>query len=298
MRFFKSKIFAAMVSVTAVTLVLAIVSSFGNNFITNILNTVSSPVQSVFAAVLKPVNEYFTLIDEMEGYKAENDRLIKEITRLKKENRDAESYIAENNRLKNLLDLQQKQINMETVAAEVISRDYEKWYKGISINKGSSDGIKKGDPVMTTDGILGVVDSVGKNWAKIITIFDSRSAVGAKFTRTGDVGVVEGSQELSDLGKCKIEYISGAASVMNGDILVTSGLGEVYPSNLMIGKVSEVKVDAMGKIEYAVVEPAVDFDKVYEVLVITDFTEETQHETAQDDKNSQSDNMENGGTDE
>lgn len=301
MRLFKNKIFTGVVSVAVITVVLAVISSFGNNFITNALNTFSTPVQSVIASILRPINEYFTTIDEMKGYKAENDRLIKEITRLKIENRDTESYIAENNRLKNLLDLQDKQVNMNTVAAQAVSRDYEKWYKGITINKGASSGIEKGDPVMTADGVLGVVESVGVNWAKVITIFDSNSAVGAKFTRTGDIGVVVGSEELADFGKCKVEYISGTASVMNGDILVTSGLGEVYPSGLMIGKVSEVKVDAMGNVEYAIVEPSAAFDKVYEVLVITDYTETVKKEEkkeTEEDSSKKAEETEDGEQDE
>lgn len=274
MRFLKNRIIAAITAVAVVTAALAVISKSGENAVTNALNTISTPVQSLFAAVLRPVNEYLTLIDEMEGYRAENERLIKEITNLKIENRDSQSYIEENNRLKNLLDLKEKSVNMQTVAAQAVSRDYEKWFKGITINKGKSSGIEAGDPVITSDGILGIVESAGANWARITTIFDSSSAVGARFTRTGDVGVVEGDLELADLGKCKIEYISGTASIINGDILVTSGLGGVYPSGLMIGKVGEVKVDAMGQIEYAVVEPAVNFDEVYEVLVITDFSEE------------------------
>ena len=271
MRFFKNKIVALVITIAVVTGALGVISKTGNNFLTNALNTLSTPVQGLFSKVLRPFNEHLTLLDEMKGYKSENERLIKQITELKKENRDIQSYIAENNRLKGLLDLKQKDLKMETVAASVIARDYEKWYKGITINKGSINGIKKGDPVITADGILGLVESVGLNWSKVTTIFDSESAIGARFTRTGDVGVVEGDIELSELGKCKIEYISGTASIINGDILVTSGLGDVYPPELMIGKVSDVQLDAMGKIEYAVVEPIVDFEKIYEVLVVTDF---------------------------
>ncbi len=275
MRFLKNKTVALVVTVLVVTVALGIVAKTGNNVITNTLNTLSMPVQELFAAILRPIDEHLNLLDEMKGYRSENERLIKEITELKKENRDIESYISENNRLKNLLDLKETNFKLKTVAAKTVTRDYEKWYKGITINKGSRDGVKKGNPVITADGILGIVESVGVNWSKVTTIFDSESAIGARFTRTGDVGVVEGDIELSQLGKCKIEYISGTASIINGDILVTSGLGDVYPEGLMIGKVSDVKLDAMGKIEYAVVEPIVDFEKIYEVLVVTEFEEAT-----------------------
>ncbi len=272
-QFYKNKIFVSVVAVGVITASLGIISRTGDNFLTNALNVISTPVQSVLASVLRPVKEHFTLINEMKGYKAENERLIGEITRLKMENRDVQAYIEENNRLKSLLDLQEKESDMQTVAAQIVSRDYDKWYKGVTLNKGRMSGIEEGDAVITKEGILGVVKSVGPNWAKVATIFDAESAVGAKFTRTGDVGVVEGDADLSEEGKCKIEYISSAASIINGDIVVTSGIGGIYPGGLMIGKVSEVKTDAMGAVEYAVVEPAAGIDDVYEVLVITDFTE-------------------------
>lgn len=274
MKLYKNRFFISALVLAVITCVLGAVSKTGDNTVTNALNTVSAPMQSVIASALRPIKEHIAFLDEMSGYKAENERLIGEVTRLKLENRDMESYIAENNRLKGLLDLKEKETDMTTVAAQIISRDYDKRKRGLTINKGSSDDISAGDAVITQNGILGVVESVGANWARIDTIFDSESAVGAKFTRTGDVGVVEGDMELSEEGKCKIEYISSAASIITGDIAVTSGVGGIYPAGLMIGKVSEVKTDAMGTVEYAVVEPTVDFDTVYEVLVVTDFEEE------------------------
>ena len=273
MRFFKNKIVIGVFSLLVITVILGVVSSFKNNILTNVLNTLITPFQSGVSKVINPIKNHIALLDEMKDYKAENERLNKEINELKIENRDAESYIKENNRLKNLLDIKEKEVNMTTVAAEVISRDYDEWYKGVTINKGKSHGINIGDAVMTAEGILGVVDSAGTNWAKVVTIYDTNTAVGAKLTRTGDVGVLEGSNELASVKKCKMEYISDSASVINGDILVTSGLGGVYPAGLMIGKIDEVKIDAMGKIEYAVVKPLVSFDDVYEVLVITEFQE-------------------------
>ncbi len=269
MRF--KKIIPILVSVLIATVALAVISKSGNDFFTNALNTISQPFQNAFTAILKPVHERITFYKEADGYKTENERLIQEITELKIENRDLESYIEENKRLKNLLDLQESNNTMSTVAARAVSKDYEKWYKGITLNRGKNSGIKKGDPVITADGILGIVNEVGTNWAKVTTIFDAESAVGARVTRTGDIGVVEGDIELSEQGRCKVEYISGTASIISGDILVSSGVGELYPAGLMIGTVSEVKTDAMGKIEYAVVEPTVDFENIYEVLVVTDF---------------------------
>ncbi len=269
MRF--KKLIPLLAGVAVITLALAFLANIGNNFINGAINTVSQPFKSAFSAMINPIREKSEFYREAENYKTENEQLQREIKKLKIINRDSASYIEENKRLKKLLDLQEQNIDMTTVAARTISKDYEKWYKGITLNKGKSSGIQKGDPVITADGILGVVNEVGANWAKVTTIFDSESAVGARVARTGDIGVVEGDLELSELGKCKIEYISGTATLSNGDVLVSSGVGELFPPELIIGTVSEVATDAMGKIEYAIVEPAVDFESVYEVLVVTSF---------------------------
>ena len=296
MRFFKNKIFIGIISVLVITVILGIISTFKNNFLSNILNTAITPIQSGVAKIIMPIKNHITLLDEMKDYRADNERLKREINQLKIQNRDEESYIRENNRLKTLLDLKEKEVNLTTVSAQVISRDYDEWYKGVTINRGKAHGINVSDAVMTADGILGVVDSVGTNWAKVITIYDSNTAVGVRLTRTGDVAVLEGSNDLASVKKCKMEYISDSASIINGDILVTSGLGGVYPAGLMVGKIDEVKIDAMGKIEYAVVKPSVSFDDVYEVLVITDFLEVDPKPTKNDanDRNEQELSGDNG----
>ena len=218
MRFFKNKIVIGVIGVLIITVVLGIISTFENNIITNALNTLITPFQSGVSKVVNPIRNHFALLDEMKDYKAENERLNKEINRLKIQNRDTESYIKENNRLKNLLDIREKEVDMKTVAANVVSRDYDEWYKGVTINRGKAHGINIGDAVITAEGILGVVDSVGTNWSKVVTIYDTNTAVGARLTRTGDVGVLEGSNDLAMVKKCKMEYISDSASVINGDI--------------------------------------------------------------------------------
>lgn len=282
MKLYKNKFFITAAGVAVLTLALGIISKSGDNVVTDALNTISTPVQGMLNSIVNPIKEKLVLIDEMNGYKAENERLIEEITRLKIENRDIQSYVSENDRLRSLLELKEKNAELTTVAAEIVSRDYE-CYKCMTINKGTHDDISVGDAVITQKGILGVVESVGVNWAKVTTVFAPESAIGAKFTRTGDVGVIEGDSELCTEGKCRVEYISSSASIINGDIVVTSGIGGIYPTGLMIGKICEVKTDAMGAVEYAVLEPSVDVDNVYEVLVVTEFKETADAEKDGDD---------------
>ena len=118
MRFFKNKHFKGVAAVIIITVILAIISCFKSNFVVNTLNTLSTPVQSVFAAMIRPISQHFTMLNEMEGYKSENERLIKEITKLKIENRDTKSYVEENG-----LKMNSDEDGLKTVIEEVLAKN-------------------------------------------------------------------------------------------------------------------------------------------------------------------------------
>ena len=162
-----------------------------------------------------------------------------------------------------------------TVAAKVVAYEPNNWFSYITINKGKTSGIKVSDPVITAEGVLGQVSEVGRNWAKISTVINSASSVGVRIVRNGEIGIVEGDNRLSKTNKCKLSYLVENASVIAGDILETSGLGGIYPPGLMVGKITDIRKDNMGRLDYAEVTPFIDFDNLYEVTVITEWTSET-----------------------
>ena len=94
------------------------------------------------------------------------------------------------------------------------------------------------------------------------------NAMGVKVSRTSDVAVVEGDSELYSQNYCKMTFIDKGSNLIIGDILETSGSGGIYPAGLSVGVIREINSDAMGNLNYATVEPLVDFNKLYEVLVI------------------------------
>ena len=251
--FFKRKGVIAAAIITVVVLVCAAIAHFGGtNPVSKVLRTVFSPFQNGFSYIVNKVTDTTDFIREMNGYKEENARLVGEINELKKET----------------LELQNSLENYSTVAASVIAYSSNNWYDTIQISKGSLAGVAVGNAVITPDGVVGKVVETGPTWSIVSTILNPDNAMGVKVSRTSDVAVVEGDSELYSQNYCKMTFIDKGSNLIIGDILETSGSGGIYPAGLSVGVIREINSDAMGNLNYATVEPLVDFNKLYEVLVI------------------------------
>jgi rod shape-determining protein MreC len=267
--FFKKKGVQIASVVTAVVLLCAAIAHFsGVNPVSNVVRTVFSPFQNGVAYIGSRVKNATDFLREMKSYKTENERLISEINELKKQNRDVTNYRDENERLKEMLDLQDNLTGYSTVAASVIAYSSSGRYDEIQISRGSLAGVAVGNAVITPDGVVGKVIETGPTWAVVSTILNTDNAMGVKVSRTGDVAVVEGDDELQGDDYCKMTFIDKGSNLIIGDLLETSGSGGIYPAGLSVGAIREINSDAMGNLNYATVEPIVDFNKLYEVLVI------------------------------
>lgn len=267
--FFRKKSVQLVSLITAVVLVLAAVTHFiGVNPLSAAARTVFSPFQNGIAYIAGKVKGTTDFIREMKSYKDENQRLVSQINELKKQNRDITNYREENERLKEMLDLKDNLTGYSTVSASVIAYSSSYRYDTIQISKGSLAGVAVGNAVITPDGVVGVVTETGPTWAVVSTILNPDNAMGVKISRTGDVAVVEGDDELYGDNYCKMTFIDKGSNLIVGDLLETSGSGGIYPPSLSVGAIREINSDAMGNLNYATIEPLVDFDKLYEVLVI------------------------------
>ena len=260
-----------LIGITVILVVLMALSTIPwkkANFISDVLGVVISPVQKGISAVIGGVQGFFGSISNMGQYEAENAELKEKIALLESEVRETEELKKENTRLRSMLDLKERDVQYDMQAAEVIAKDAGNWFSAFTIDKGTSSGIAQGNAVITNDGLVGYVYEVGTTWAKVTTIIDSGSSAGAAIKRTGDTGVVEGDLKLQNEGKCAFVYLQKDANVTEGDYVETSGLGGIYPPGLYIGKVAEVTADAGGVSQRAIVQPAVEFDRISEVFVI------------------------------
>lgn len=270
MSFSKKRVWTSVLIIIIAAIILAYMSRGGRNPVSKAVNYVITPIESKISSVVNPLKNVFSYIGKMSEYEAENNRLRAENIELSSKIKDVSVYKEENERLRKLLDIADS-YEYETVAARVVAYETENWFSYVTLDKGTSSGIKVSDTVITSDGLLGQVTDVGPNWSKVSTIINAESSAGVRITRNGEIGIVEGDATLSKSRKCRLGYLTANASIIAGDILKTSGLGGIYPPGIAVGKIAEISKDNMGRLDYAVIEPFINFDKLYEVVVITDW---------------------------
>lgn len=234
----------------------------------NVLGGVFSPVQDFFSSIGNGVSGFFGFVFDMKDFQQENLELKDQVDQLSARVRELEAYEKENERLRQMLDFKASSGEQDIVGCEIIAKDPGNWFYSFTIDKGSDDGISVNDTVMSGYGLVGRVSEVGASWAKVQTIVDTDSSVGALVTRTQEYAIVDGDLTLADKGQCTMSALVKDTSLILGDTVVTSGLGDVFPEGILIGTVAEIKSDSMGYSQYAVIDMAVDLKKIQEVMVI------------------------------
>ncbi len=269
--FFRSKFFIILAIITVVILILMAVSTVKGdkaNFAGDAVGTVVTPVQGFFRSIGEATENFFSRFKSNSHYREENEKLTARVAELEEETRELYQLRNENARLSGLLSLKETETAYDMVGAKVVAKDPGPWYSVFKINKGTNAGIQKNDVVLTDKGLVGYIYEVGSTWSTVVSLIDSKSAAGCIIERTGDTAVVEGSIKLMNEGNCHLFYLSRDAEVAEGDFVETSGLGGMYPEGLLIGKIKSLSVDSQGLYYEAVVEPAVDFSRISEVMVI------------------------------
>ena len=162
----------------------------------------------------------------------------------------------------------------EYVEATVVSRASDGWSGGLNLDIGSASGIRKGNIVVTGNGLCGVINDVGLNWSTVTSIVDVGFSAGAIVVRTGDTGYTSSSVDLRAQGCMKLTPLASTTMVNRGDTVVTSGLGGKLPKGLVLGTIAKLVSDSDGLSKYAVVVPAADLQTVRKVYVVTNFVPE------------------------
>ena len=216
---------------------------------------------------------YFTEFDEL---KAENEELKKQLRENEQLVRDAQLAIEENNRFRAQAGQPERQRNLTTVNAEVISRNPGDTAVTLTLDKGTAHGVAKGDLVTTIDGMVGYVSEAGSNTCEVTTVTDVDMQCGALITRTRETAIAEGSYDLMSEDRLRLSYLTAGNQVVVGDTVETSGRGGAFPKGIMIGTVESVQPEETGISYYAVLRPFVNVSNVSSVSIITDFTDTTE----------------------
>jgi rod shape-determining protein MreC len=190
---------------------------------------------------------------------ANNVQLLAEISQLRLELRQAQGLERENRALRQMLGLA-AHVGRRLIAAEIIVRDVNAWWQMARLNKGLADGIALDMAVITPEGLAGRIVRISRTTSDVLFLVDPACRVSARLTRLDAFGIVRG-QGVSWRGQasCRMDFISKTAQIMPGDEVVTSGLGDVYPSGLVIGHVDQVHLDPSGLYQSADIVPTSNF---------------------------------------
>ncbi len=266
--------------VTLIAIILIVIIGVTNSerlkltAIESFLGNVFTPVQKFMFSIGRNVSDFFASIKNISDLMEENKELKLKVAKLEEENRRYEDLIGRSEYLINEKKLLES-TNYKLIAAQVTGKEPGNWFKRFTIDKGSKDGVEKGDTVIQAveidgevvlEGVVGRIVEVGDNWSKVISIIDENNNISFKVTRTQDGGIVSGSID----GNLSGYLFDSKADVMKGDKLFSSGLGGVYLQDLYIGEIIDVIKEDEDLTKKIKVKPAVDFKKLYKVYVIID----------------------------
>ncbi len=271
--FFKTSSFKVLVIVVVVLLGLIIyTAAAGGTVLGDLLGLATSPMQSVSTQVTGTVTEFVDL-DALsrEELRTMVDNLSQENAQLREQLVEYNNAVKENEQLKQQLQITEEQPENTLRAATVIGRDPNDVFYGFSIDKGTLSGISVGDPVITDQGLVGVVSQAYATTSKVTTLLSEEISVAAVAPSRGESGVIASDTTSASAGLLRLSYLSSNTQVQQGDIVATSGAGGTYPKDIIIGQVQSVQKSERDISYYAVVKPYQDLTSVQEVFVIIDF---------------------------
>jgi rod shape-determining protein MreC len=224
-----------------------------------------TPVQSLLVRIHRGALGFWANYIDWKAVRRENAVLRGENEQLRVMSLQAGETREENARLRRLLVLKNR-LPLSTLAGEVIGREAGGWVRSLTVNRGRGDGIAQQTPVIVPDGLVGRVVQVHRGAAVIQLLNDPASTVGAVVLRTRTAGLVEGDAG----GTVRFKFMArDGSSVAPGDLVVTSGLGTLFPKGLPVGRVVKIEDKGSALFHFAVLAPAVDFSRVEEVLLVT-----------------------------
>lgn len=274
LEFFKSHKFKIIVAVIALLFGMMLYSASGDgvqNIPRNLLEMVTTPVQKATSAVARGVSDFFGIFIGAKDNAEENQRLKSQLAEYNQLRIDYEKLKDENEQLKKIAGIKDLYPDFEMAAASVVSRDPADRYGSFIIDKGALNGIAPDDPVITENGLVGIVTKVGPISARVQTILSPEVEVSVLEITSKEIGVVQGEIKLAQEGRTKMSILSGDTVIKAGDLIITAGASGLYPKGLPVGSVLEVKDESHGVTKYALLEPLEPVDKVDTVTVITSF---------------------------
>jgi rod shape-determining protein MreC len=274
--FFKSIKFKIILCIIGFLFGIMLYSISKSGYSTKISSTISSafnPIRKVTENISTSITKKIDIFKNHEKYYEENETLKKEISKLHKDLVDYEKSKKELSELKKFINIKEENESFElSPPCNIIGRIANDPYKSFILDRGKKDGINLYDPVVTSQGLVGIIIELADDYSTVRTILSPEISIGALSVPSDFTGIIEGDSKYTSDGLCKMKYIDKNNNIEIGDTIITSGNSGRFPEAYLVGKVKEIGISETALSSYVIIEPFVDIDKLTSVIVITDFS--------------------------
>lgn len=224
---------------------------------------IAVPIQDAVAAPVDGVRGVFRDYVSLVEVREDNDRLRRRVAELEEANLQYREALVASGHLQQIASMRDD-FEIPMLPSEVVGLDVKPWFRSVLVDRGAAHGVRAGNPVITAEGVVGLVTATSRHAAKTMLLLDRQSAIDGIVQRSRARGIVRGR----GTDQLEFEFVVRGGDVQLGDVVITSGLGGVYPKGLRVGEVVEISDPAGGLLQTARLQPAVDFGRLEQVFVM------------------------------
>ena len=224
---------------------------------------IAVPIQDAVAAPVDGLRGLYRDYVSLLAVREDNDRLRGRIAELEEANLQYREALVASGHLQQIASMRDE-FEIPMLPSEVVGLDVKPWFRSVLVDRGVSHGVRAGNPVITAEGVVGLVTATSRHAAKTMLLLDRQSAIDGIVQRSRARGIVRGR----GTDQLEFEFVVRGGDVVVGDVVITSGLGGVYPKGLRIGEVVEISDPAGGLLQTADLRPAVDFGRLEQVFLM------------------------------
>ncbi len=274
--FFKSTTFKVLISVAIILLsatVLATVVSNSTSPLTNVISIITTPLQDAASSLSDKFDDATGGFISSKVYKERVAELEKQVADYQSQLVDYEDTKKKLETYEEFLQVREKHPDYKWSYATVIGRDASDVFGSFTLDRGTADDVKINDAVISGEYLIGVVTEVSATSCVVRSVFDPSVNIAAYEIRTGELGYVSATYDLSADEKCKLTGLNTKTAISEGGIVCTSGTGGIFPKDLIIGTVSSVEQSETDLSFFAIVEPVVSSKEIHDCFIITSYEE-------------------------
>ncbi|ATD55868.1 rod shape-determining protein MreC [Clostridium chauvoei] len=271
MKFFKNKLAVTIIvlSVAFLSVIVYTVSSQQKDIVSSGVGSVVSPLQKVVYKINDKIKGSLGFVFNFSKVKQENEDLANKNIELENKLLEYDKLKDENERLREVLNFKNSKNNYDYLGCEIIGYSGGNFTDGYIIDKGEDQGLKKGMVVIANKGLVGQVTSTGSNWAIVESLINENIAVSVMVNSTRETtGILKGYRDHNNQNLTQVTNLPMDSAIKEGDVILTLGLGQIYPKEVRIGEVISVETDNVKVMKSAIVKPYVDFNKLEELFVV------------------------------